>query len=173
MIIYIKTLTGKTITIEAELNDTIFSIKEKIEKEEKIKANQQRLLFKNTELNELETLGTYDLYDEATVYLVVRMPNVSIEKSDIKESVNVSNADRVSFNITTSDKSEITLEMAGNSKIANVKEEINKVKGTQDNYEIILHFQGKLLINDRKTLNDYDIPHDSTLHMTVRVHGGN
>ena len=73
MQIFVKTLTGKTITLEVNDTDTIQSVKEKITQREGIPAEQQRLIFEGKELEPAYTLADYDIQAESVIQLVLRL----------------------------------------------------------------------------------------------------
>lgn len=143
MQIFVKTLTGKTITLEVEPNDSIEAIRAKIQEKEEIPPANQKLVFSGIELEDGKTLSDYNIQKESTLHLMIWMQIFVKDPSGNCLELKIEPTDR----------------------IEDVKAKLFDKTGVYIRDQI-LTFAGRVL-EAGHTLAEYEIPTNSTLDLHI------
>ena len=150
MQIFIKTLTGKTITLEVEPSDTIKMVKQKIQDKEGVPPSQQHLIFKRQELKDRQTLDEYKVTNKSSVHL--RLGD---------------ELDRILINVEFPTGRKIFINVSPKDDFESVRKMICDREGIPVDQQR-LSFVGKEVVDDHLPLSEYHNEIELSLQLDVK-----
>lgn len=157
MQIFVKTLNGPVHSVVCQEDDTILTVKQSLESkyEDGMPPSQQRLLYAGKQLDDTRTLKDYNIFHNSTIHIVLRL------RGGMQIFVKTLNGPVHSV-VCQEDDTIMTVKQALESKYED---------GMPPSQQRLL-YAGKQL-DDTRTLKDYNIFHNSTIHIVLRLRGGN
>jgi ubiquitin len=164
--LFVKTLTGKTITVEVHPSATTEDLKGAIQDKEDIDLEQQRLIFAGHQIQDDRKLSSYNILNESTIHLVPRLR----EGPTSEALANPEPSDSFRLFVKTLSGKTIVLSGTPRHTILDLKDQVQVSQGIPSDQQRFI-FAGKQL-EDEYTLGEYGIGAEATLHLVLRLRMG-
>ncbi|GJZ96811.1 polyubiqutin 1 [Tanacetum coccineum] len=149
--IFVKTSTGKTITLEVECLDTIGNVKAMIQNKEGISPDEQVLIFNKMVPEDIDTLADFYISNKSTLTLIPKSKGL------------------MQIFVQTYNGKAFSLEVTHTENISDVKAKIQKTEGTPHDQQALI-FDG-IVLEDSGTISDFNINNKSTITLLLKSTG--
>ena len=149
LLLFVKTLTGKTVTLNVGVRDTVGDLKRKINQKEGIPVAQQCLIAAGKPLADTDDIHAIGVQNHSVLHLVLRVPS----RSPLSLSVQTPNGENLTVNSNIADT------------INQIKEMIESENGISATHQVLL-YEGEILQGER-TLGSYSIPDGTQLQLQM------
>ena len=163
MQIFIKLLTGKTITVNVASTDTVTQVKQKVQELQQVPASEQRLIYSGNNLEDAKTLGEYDIPKEATLYLI---SNASSAASRVIPG----KTEEIQITVKTSATETLLYNVVKTLKVAELKNMIADKTGVAAGTQTL--YLGQKALNDARTLEQEEVTTGALITVVAMVRGG-